>query len=205
MSYPERTAFFCSSIFILSRSVILRLMVLMASVWSILRICKLTITPVSKSRMSASIRSLSSGARISRKDTAPIFRPMRKYLPSPNRKEDGAIKSFVVTVPGICVLPENLPSPSVLISESFPRPFPVHAVSFLPVLSNNTIFVLHSLCYKPLSFLRSDFCIEIKSEHGGDRIHDKLPFSKNIEKKMLQSVRLQHFFFLPFCFFSQIH
>ena len=46
--------------------------------WSILRICRLTITPVSKSRMSASIRSFSSGARISRNDTAPIFLPMRK-------------------------------------------------------------------------------------------------------------------------------
>ena len=43
---------------------------------------------------SASIRSLSSGARICKKETAPYLLPMRKNRPSPNRKEDGAIKSL---------------------------------------------------------------------------------------------------------------
>ena len=100
MSYPLRTAFFCSSIFILSRSVILRLIVLIASLWSILRICILTIIPFSRSRMSESIRSFSSGARISRNDTAPSFRPMRNVRPSPKRNEDGAIKSFVESPDG---------------------------------------------------------------------------------------------------------
>ena len=100
ISYPLRTAFFCSSIFILSRSVILRLIVLIASLWSILRICRLTIIPFSRSRMSESIRSFSSGARISRNDTAPSFRPMRNVRPSPKRNEDGAIKSFVVSPDG---------------------------------------------------------------------------------------------------------
>ena len=73
----------------------------MASVWSMLLIWRLTIIPVSRSRMSASIRSFSSGARISRKLTAPILRLMRKYLPSPKRNEDGAIKSFVVSPDGV--------------------------------------------------------------------------------------------------------
>ena len=100
LSFRLRTAFFCSSIFILSRSVIFRLIVFMASVWSILWICRLTITPVSKSRISDKIRSFNSGARISRNETAPILRPMRKYRPSPKRKEDGAIKSFVESPDG---------------------------------------------------------------------------------------------------------
>ena len=66
------------TIFILSRSVILRLMVLIASDWSILLMWRLTITPVSKSNISAKIRSFSSGARISRNDTAPVFFPIAK-------------------------------------------------------------------------------------------------------------------------------
>ena len=65
------------------------------------KLWKLTTIPVSRSRMSASIRSFSSGARISRKLTAPILRPIRKYLPSPKRKEDGATKSFVVSPGGV--------------------------------------------------------------------------------------------------------
>ena len=100
MSYPARTAFFCSSIFILSRSVIFLLTVLIASVWSILWICRFTITPVSRSNISAKMRSFSSGASICKNDTAPIFFPMRKYRPSPKRNEGGAIKSFVVSPDG---------------------------------------------------------------------------------------------------------
>ena len=46
------------------------------------------------SRKSASIRSLSSGARICRKDTAPSFFPTPNSLPFLNSKELGAIKSL---------------------------------------------------------------------------------------------------------------
>ena len=52
MSYPDRTAFFCSSIFDLSSSVIVCLTVLMASVWSTDWICRVTIWLESISRKS---------------------------------------------------------------------------------------------------------------------------------------------------------
>ena len=91
MSYPARTAFFCSAIFMVSRSVIFLLIVLIASLWSILRICSVTMRPSCVSMKSARIRSLSSGARICRKEAAPSFFPMRNILVFPNWNEDGAI------------------------------------------------------------------------------------------------------------------
>ena len=94
MSYPLRTAFFCSSIVIFCKSVILRLTVLIALVWSTDWMCIVTIKLDSISRKSASIRSLSSGARICRNDTAPSFFPMPNSLPVRNSKELGAMKSF---------------------------------------------------------------------------------------------------------------
>ena len=95
MSYPARTAFFCSSILLRSRSVIFRLTVLMALIWSTDWICRLTIRLDSMSRKSASIRSFSSGARICKKETAPYFLPIRNCLPVRNSKLDGAMKSLV--------------------------------------------------------------------------------------------------------------
>ena len=56
--------------------------------------CIVTIKLDSISRKSASIRSLSSGARICKKDTAPSFLPTPNSLPFLNSKELGAIKSF---------------------------------------------------------------------------------------------------------------
>ena len=47
------------------------------------------------SSRSASSRSLSSGARICKKETAPYFLPIRNCLPVLNSKLDGAIKSLV--------------------------------------------------------------------------------------------------------------
>ena len=95
ISYPDRTAFFCSSILARSRSVILRLTVLMAFTWSKDCTWRLTIRELSISRKSASIRSFNSGARICTKLTAPYFFPMRNCLPVRNSKEVGAMKSLV--------------------------------------------------------------------------------------------------------------
>ena len=96
ISYPARTAFFCSSIFIFCRSLIFRLILRIAVAWSIDWICRLTVTASSRSRNSASIRSVSSGAKICKKDMAPEYSPMRKVLPSLEKvKLVGAIKSFV--------------------------------------------------------------------------------------------------------------
>ena len=47
------------------------------------------------SRKSASIRSLSSGTKICKKETAPYFLPIQNCLPVRNSKELGAIKSLV--------------------------------------------------------------------------------------------------------------
>ena len=69
-------------------------MVLIASLWSILWMCRLTTIPFSASMKSASIRSESSGAAICKKETAPNFPPIWNIRPSPKRKEDGAIKSL---------------------------------------------------------------------------------------------------------------
>ena len=107
MSYPLRTAFFCSSIFARSRSVILRLMVLMALTWSTDWMCRFTIRLLSMSRKSASIRSFSSGARIWTKETAPNFFPMQKVLPLGKEKELGAIKSLVERPEGASQSQEN--------------------------------------------------------------------------------------------------
>ena len=96
ISYPARTAFFCSSIFIFCKSLIFRLILRIAVAWSIDWICRLTVTASSRSRNSASIRSVSSGAKICKKDMAPEYSPMRKVLPSLEKvKLVGAIESFV--------------------------------------------------------------------------------------------------------------
>ena len=58
---------------------------------------KLTVMLLSISRKSASIRSLSSGARICRKLTAPMVLPILKHLPSRKSKEVGEMKSFVLS------------------------------------------------------------------------------------------------------------
>ena len=95
MSYPALTAFFCSSIFILSRSVILRLMVLMAALWSMDWMWSVTTRLLSSSRKSANIRSVSSGARICRKLTAPKVLPIKKLRPLLKVKLSGAMKSLL--------------------------------------------------------------------------------------------------------------
>ena len=66
MSYPDRTAFFCSSIFIRLISVTLLFTSLIAFIWSMDWTCRLTTRFLSMSRNSASILSVSSGARICR-------------------------------------------------------------------------------------------------------------------------------------------
>ena len=71
ISYPERTAFFCSSIFERSSSVIVCLTVLMASVWSTDWICMVTIWLESISRKSLRSWSERSDAVIARKLMAP--------------------------------------------------------------------------------------------------------------------------------------
>ena len=63
--------------------------------------------------------------------------------------------SFHPDVPGICALPENLLCPSGATFGSSLLPFPVHAVSFLPVLSNNSTFVLHLSCWQSTSSIFS--------------------------------------------------
>ena len=60
----------------------------------------LTMRELSMSRKSASIRSLSSGARICRKDTQPSLLPMPKQLPVLNSNELGAIKSLTESPEG---------------------------------------------------------------------------------------------------------
>ena len=66
MSYPARTAFFCSSIFDRSSSVMVCLMVLMASVWSTDWMCIVTIWLESMSRKSFKSWSERSGAVMAR-------------------------------------------------------------------------------------------------------------------------------------------
>ena len=96
MSYPARTAFFCSSMVIFCKSDILRLMFLIAWAWSIDWICRFTVTASSRSSSSASSRSVSSGAKICKKDAAPEWSATRKVFPSFEKdRPEGAIKSFV--------------------------------------------------------------------------------------------------------------
>ncbi len=75
MSYPARTAFFCSSMVIFCKSDILRLIFLIAWVWSMDWICRLTVTASSRSRSSASQTGLS----------APGLKSVRKTLPRNGR------------------------------------------------------------------------------------------------------------------------
>ena len=96
ISYPDRTAFFCSSMVIFCRSDILRLMFRIACAWSIDWICKLTVTASFKSRRSAKSRSVSSGAKICKKETAPEWSPTRNVFPSFEKDSpDGEMKSLV--------------------------------------------------------------------------------------------------------------
>ena len=94
MSYPLRTARFCSAIFMASRSVIFRLTILMASFWLMPRMCMVTRILPSVSMNSAKMRSWISGAVICKKLTAPYISPMRKVRVSPKWKEDGEMKSL---------------------------------------------------------------------------------------------------------------
>ena len=64
MSYPARTAFFCSSTFILSMSEIFPLMVFIAFNWSTVWMCMVTVSSASSSRISRKRRSESSDAKI---------------------------------------------------------------------------------------------------------------------------------------------
>ena len=75
-------------------SVIFRLTVLIASFRSMLRIWRLTSSPLSVSSSSVSIRSSISGALICRKDTAQNLSAIVNFRASPKRKEEGAIKSW---------------------------------------------------------------------------------------------------------------
>ena len=94
MSYPERTAFFCSSILLRSSSVIVRLMVLMALFWSTDWMCIVTISLDSISRKSFSSWSLRSEAVMERKLIAPYSDPIWNVFPPGKEKLLGAIKSF---------------------------------------------------------------------------------------------------------------
>ena len=77
-----------------SKSVILRLTILMASFWLMPRMCMVTRMLPSVSMNSAKMRSWISGAVICKKLTAPYISPMRKVRVSPKWKEDGAMKSL---------------------------------------------------------------------------------------------------------------
>ena len=94
MSYPALTAFFCSSIFERSSSVIVCFIVFIASFWSTGLICIVTTWLDSIDRKSASSLSLKSDASIERKLMPPYKSPILKYLPVGNAKLLGAIKSF---------------------------------------------------------------------------------------------------------------
>ena len=94
ISYPERTAFFCSSIFERSSSVIVRFTVLIAFVWSTDCTWIVTIWLESISRKSARTRSLRSEAVMERYDIAPYIFPIWNVRLPLNAKEVGAMKSF---------------------------------------------------------------------------------------------------------------
>ena len=94
MSYPARTAFFCSSILLRSSSVMVCFTVLMALFWSMDWMCMVTIWLESMSRMSASIRSLMSEAVMDKNDMAPYISPTWKVRRPLKAKAAGAMKSF---------------------------------------------------------------------------------------------------------------
>ena len=94
ISYPDLTAFFCSSILLRSSSVMVRLIVLMASFWSTDCRCIVTICVDSILRKSANILSLISDAVIAKKLMQPYIFPIRNTLPFLNSKLLGAMKSF---------------------------------------------------------------------------------------------------------------
>ena len=108
MSYPARTAFFCSCIFVAFSSVSLRFTVFMALSWSSALTCIATTSELSMSRKSASRRSFSSGARMFRNDTAPYFAPILKCLLEANSKLLGAMKSLTLRPEGASISHENL-------------------------------------------------------------------------------------------------
>lgn len=84
------------SMVIFCRSDILRLMFRIACAWSIDWICRLTVTASFKSRRSAKSRSVSSGAKICKKETAPEWSPTRNVFPSFEKDSpDGEMKSLV--------------------------------------------------------------------------------------------------------------
>ena len=91
MSKPERTALFCSSILALSKSLNFRLTVLSAAPWSSAFAWILTIWLLSILRSAFSSVSYSLVAWICKKETAPTDGPTRKYRPSLNKKELGAM------------------------------------------------------------------------------------------------------------------
>ena len=86
----------------------------MASLWSILRICRFTNKCPSTFKRSASRRSLSSGASICKNDTAPVLSPMPNIRPFLKANEGGAMKSFVESPDGTShfQLNKNFLSPS---------------------------------------------------------------------------------------------
>ena len=92
ISYPLRTARFCSAIFMASRSVILRLTILMASFWLMPRMCMVTRILPSVSINSAKMRSWISGAVICKKLTAPYISPQ----PVPIESELPALRTAAV-------------------------------------------------------------------------------------------------------------
>ncbi len=92
---PLRTAFFCSSIFMRSRSVILRLTVLMAFTWSIRLNVQIDDNPVFHiQKISQHTVIQLRRKNLQGKETAPNFLPMRNMFAGRNSK-DGAIKSLV--------------------------------------------------------------------------------------------------------------
>jgi len=94
ISKPSRTARFWASIFIPSMSVIFRLTVLMASVWSMLRMWMLKSMSLSVFSSSARIRSSISGAVICKKEAAQNLVPIWNCRAEAKRKAEGAIKSL---------------------------------------------------------------------------------------------------------------
>ena len=152
ISYPLLTAFFCSSIRILSISVILRFIILIASVWSILLIWILTARLDCISRKFFKSSSVSSGARICKNDTAPMVFPILKVRPSEKSKEVGAIKSFVVSPVFAIRFHEKLsllPSPLKQLCNSSSRSMPLNGKARTP----NTLKL-----FKMSASIRSNRC-----------------------------------------------
>ena len=94
ISYPERTAFFCSSILFLSNSVILCFTFFMAVFWSIDCMLILRICDESMERKSASISSFISDAVMERKLIAQYMFPISNILFLGKARLLGTIKSL---------------------------------------------------------------------------------------------------------------